>query len=112
MVSESGGKPICIVFNKGLNPYCSGIWSRSKGFGGTAPSYLRSLNPYCSGIWSRRWCASAAGIQMGECLNPYCSGIWSRREDFIEYAESMNSLNPYCSGIWSRRKSDQVPHLW
>ena len=35
-----------------LNPYCSGIWSRST----MNKSFNKNeigLNPYCSGIWSR-----------------------------------------------------------
>ena len=39
---------------KGLNPYCSGRWSRTdvcKSF----TYYLWCLNPCCSGRWSRTW---------------------------------------------------------
>ena len=38
--------------NVSLNPYCSGLWSRT-----FSPQFLifgiSSLNPYCSGLWSR-----------------------------------------------------------
>ena len=37
---------------KGLNPYCSGQWSRTiKQIFNRLPK--ESLNPYCSGQWSR-----------------------------------------------------------
>ena len=61
---------------KGLNPYCSGIWSRSLNLL-SSPTQKISLNPYCSGIWSR---STMKGIKASWplSLNPYCSGIWSR----------------------------------
>ena len=36
----------------GLNPYCSGQWSRTVA-GIHLSSFVKSLNPYCSGQWSR-----------------------------------------------------------
>ena len=35
------------------------------------------LNPYCSGRWSRTH-GNLTSILKMTCLNPYCSGRWSR----------------------------------
>ena len=64
----------------GLNPYCSGQWSR------TALEHLvnvtpKSLNPYCSGQWSRT-CPANTITWCPQCLNPYCSGQWSRTRPY------------------------------
>ena len=37
----------------GLNPYCSGRWSRTSYDAMFSISKMLSLNPYCSGRWSR-----------------------------------------------------------
>ena len=87
------------------------------------------LNPYCSGQWSRTICSlmtSQHSIPKG--LNPYCSGQWSRTSLFLfnsltlkvlilivvdnglvptpndELHTYARSLNPYCSGQWSRTR--------
>ena len=66
----------------GLNPYCSGRWSRTIFFVMMFIMELLSLNPYCSGRWSR----TATGLKFkftdDTCLNPYCSGRWSRTQQF------------------------------
>ena len=36
------------------------------------------LNPYCSGRWSRTAASKAVVAVMANGLNPYCSGRWSR----------------------------------
>ena len=65
----------------GLNPYCSGRWSR------TAVSPLviwreNGLNPYCSGRWSRTRVPTNYNFLNFYCLNPYCSGRWSRTRPY------------------------------
>ena len=43
-----------VVMNTiGLNPYCSGQWSRTVGRNGDVRHTAMCLNPYCSGQWSR-----------------------------------------------------------
>ena len=37
----------------GLNPYCSGRWSRTSEFDFIDAQNAFGLNPYCSGRWSR-----------------------------------------------------------
>ena len=39
---------------RGLNPCCSGRWSRSQ-FNLADGQVAKSLNPCCSGRWSRTW---------------------------------------------------------
>ena len=39
------------------------------------------LNPYCSGQWSRTIQAALNGKATGS-LNPYCSGQWSRTRPY------------------------------
>mgnify|MGYP007036996983 CR=1 FL=1 len=41
--------------------------------------WLKGLNPYCSGQWSRTAAQLAHSKQL-VCLNPYCSGQWSRTQ--------------------------------
>ena len=66
----------CILWNLGLNPCCSGRWSRTL--------YIYSYSKH----------------QI--CLNPCCSGRWSRTECFKMFRHLLNSLNPCCSGRWTR----------
>ena len=66
------------------------------------------LNPYCSGRWSRTVNHSAMTASQIEGLNPYCSGRWSRTNvTFASYGR-IKSLNPYCSGRWSRTIMSQI----
>ena len=55
VVVDNGLVPaIAVLFlsSTGLNPYCSGQWSRTNEIG--KKGYLAErLNPYCSGRWSR-----------------------------------------------------------
>ena len=43
---------------KGLNPYCSGRWSRTEVVRSDNGEHM-CLNPYCSGRWSRTACNGA-----------------------------------------------------
>ena len=40
------------------------------------------LNPYCSGRWSRTQLTSHLKALLKQCLNPYCSGRWSRTRPY------------------------------
>ena len=42
----------------------------------------RGLNPYCSGQWSRTQLPSELTLVAQGCLNPYCSGQWSRTRPY------------------------------
>ena len=62
---------ILIVVEDGLVPLRNEPRS-SKRFG---------LNPYCSGRWSRTQCSFCTSVLL-DCLNPYCSGRWSRTRPY------------------------------
>ena len=86
----------------GLNPCCSGQWSRTQLIdpisntdltvlilvvvdnglvhkdNGEFTVALTGLNPCCSGQWSRTWYSSWLNILCLTSLNPCCSGQWSR----------------------------------
>ena len=109
----------------GLNPYCSGRWSRTCRTETTCSSCMSSLNPCCSGRWSRTlapfFILSSVNIVFilivvedglvhsvcftmvggGQSLNPYCSGRWSRTHPSHSNECASDSLNPYCNGQWS-----------
>ena len=111
--------------NGGLNPYCSGRWSRTfketdwmrhcwvlilivvdDGLVQSNSNFIETvslgLNPYCSGRWSRTF-HTLTILNGSTCLNPYCSGRWSRTIISGSYIiVDAKSLNPYCSGRWSR----------
>ena len=40
------------------------------------------LNPYCSGQWSRTNCTETLLDSLDGSLNPYCSGQWSRTRPY------------------------------
>ena len=42
----------------GLNPYCSGRWSRTSTTANNSNFVETGLNPYCSGRWSHTWLRS------------------------------------------------------
>ena len=63
-------------FLSGLNPCCSGRWSRTAEFGSLQNGVL-SLNPYCSGQWSHTSQKIFLTFML-LCLNPCCKGRWSR----------------------------------
>ena len=89
----------------GLNPCCSGRWSRTKNIGSKGTKNRKvlilvvvddglvlnkmiivtqaqlSLNPCCSGRWSRT-CQLANNQCQVMCLNPCCSGRWSRTRPY------------------------------
>ena len=67
-----------LLLIKGLNPYCSGQWSRTGKHTEKAQDEALSLNPYCSGQWSRTDWTTSSAIASTHRLNPYCSGRWSR----------------------------------
>ena len=62
---------------------------------------LNGLNPYCSGQWSRTDLLTSK-LWNSTSLNPYCSGQWSRTTTRQMTREATPGLNPYCSGQWSR----------
>ena len=53
MVSYSAGKKCKNINHLGLNPCCSGQWSRTFKSLAKWQKQKQSLNPYCSGQWSR-----------------------------------------------------------
>ena len=67
-----------------------------------AGNFATGLNPYCSGQWSRTMVKRYWNWTSLKCLNPYCSGQWSRTSWMNLSFESLICLNPYCSGQWSR----------
>ena len=108
----------------GLNPYCSGQWSRTM-TAAQIEAALNSLNPYCSGQWSRT-CIRKHNVLL--CLvlilivvdNGLVQAIVEGKKyavsvlilivvdnglvPFKGFAQAVDtaSLNPYCSGQWSR----------
>ena len=59
---------ILIVVDNGLVRMSNAIVARLKS----------GLNPYCSGQWSRTHDCKDIAFYEWSCLNPYCSGQWSR----------------------------------
>ena len=84
---------ILIVVEYGLGEISIFMYIRKK---------LRSLNPYCSGIWSRSVSEehpdSDCSCVLILIVVEYGLGVLSVLVKDISVA----SLNPYCSGIWSR----------
>ena len=78
MVSEQDKDNYCTKVLEGLNPYCSGIWSRRNDYDYKAghPSLVLILIVVEYGLGVN---AKIMDLQICERLNPYCSGIWSRR---------------------------------
>ena len=64
------------VMSQCLNPYCSGLWSRTIVLVFIL-KLLHSLNPCCSGLWSRTSLWQVI-MEISTCLNPCCNGRWSR----------------------------------
>ena len=113
-----------------LNPYCTGICSRTTIFLSLGICYIR-LNPYCTGICSRTALLVSGLKKMGVlilivlefalapkshfrnlllslCLNPYCTGICSRTDQSWLFRQLWFCLNPYCTGICSRTKTQKT----
>ena len=84
----------------GLNPYCSGQWSRTM-TAAQIEAALNSLNPYCSGQWSRT-CIRKHNVLL--CLVLILIVVDNGLVPFKGFAQAVDtaSLNPYCSGQWSR----------
>ena len=130
-ITFGGGGHVLI----GLNPYCSGRWSRTRKLVAFSLYVVICLNPYCSGRWSRT-SGSVGGDNGWWCLNPYCSGRWSRTplnvplylliqvlilivvEDGLVlillcmWGHCRLRLNPYCSGRWSRTATMWIIVAW
>ena len=51
---------------------------------------VKGLNPYCSGQWSRTHTAMSARQIAEASLNPYCSGQWSRTGTPVVSARDKN----------------------
>ena len=83
---------ILIVVDNGLVQHQIGVWRKC----------TVGLNPYCSGQWSRTVIQQTT-FNKQQGLNPYCSGQWSRtQKGWRDLFLGAKSLNPYCSGQWSR----------
>ena len=86
--------------NAGLNPCCSGRWSRTMM---PQVSLLTSkvliLVVVDDGL-VRLMIKPSAKVK--KCLNPCCSGRWSRTSRIDVKNNPKTCLNPCCSGRWSR----------
>ena len=94
------------VGKNGLNPCCSGRWSRTNLISSMPIMRLR-LNPCCSGRWSRTGGNLAIRqVSMGVLILVVVEdGLV--RDNVQLNAEERTSLNPCCSGRWSRTASYQ-----
>ena len=64
--------------NQGLNPYCSGRWSRTFTFKSDCEYYVEVLILIVVEDGLVQFQSMVLAIVSVACLNPYCSGRWSR----------------------------------
>ena len=86
----------------GLNPCCSGQWSRTAEFEVQVIRGWTSLNPCCSGQWSR----TDPSVNVENILPIVLilvvvdNGLVHIKKEF--YQDDLTGLNPCCSERWSR----------
>ena len=67
--------------------------------------YITSLNPYCSGIWSRSIAQKCWKLMYQNVLILIVVEYGLGEVDELPNGLTSASLNPYCSGIWSRSRT-------
>ena len=93
----------CILWNLGLNPCCSGRWSRTECFK-MFRHLLNSLNPCCSGRWTRTFRTLLEFVMEKSVLILVVVEDGLVQLDYGNNRSSLISLNPCCSGRWSRTR--------
>ena len=87
--------------DNGLNPYCSGQWSRTINDDKRAETALKSLNPYCSGQWSSTCLSLQIPVALSAVLILVVVDNGLVPVSLSELQRRRVSLNPCCSGQWS-----------
>ena len=88
------------IFSWGLNPCCSGQWSRTLGDDIAFMAMAVLILVVVDNGLVRLHHSCIHWKKQG--LNPCCNGQWSRTKMEQLYASLPVGLNPCCNGRWSR----------